>query len=92
VVQAVCAILDRLRPRADGQSYAEQIAYVADRPGHDKRYAIDASRIGAELGWASRESFASGMEKTVAWYLANEEWWRPLVVQNGADQRRGLAA
>jgi dTDP-glucose 4,6-dehydratase len=92
VVQAVCAILDRLRPRADGQSYAEQIAYVADRPGHDKRYAIDASRIGAELGWVPRESFASGMEKTVAWYLANEEWWRPLVVQNGADQRRGLAA
>jgi dTDP-glucose 4,6-dehydratase len=92
VVNTVCAILDRLRPRADGQSYATQIGYVADRPGHDKRYAIDATRIKNELGWSPAETFDSGIEKTVAWYLANESWWRPIVEKSGADQRRGLAA
>jgi len=92
VVNTVCAILDRLRPRPDGQSYATQIGYVADRPGHDKRYAIDATRIKNELGWSPAETFDSGIEKTVAWYLANESWWRPIVEKSGADQRRGLAA
>ena len=92
VVQTVCAILDRLRPRADGRSYAEQITYVADRPGHDKRYAIDATRINDELGWQPQETFESGIEKTVAWYLDNEEWWRPIVAEHQAAQRRGLAA
>jgi dTDP-glucose 4,6-dehydratase len=91
VVQTVCAILDRLRPRGDGQSYATQIGYVADRPGHDKRYAIDASRIKDELGWEPAETFESGIEKTVAWYLANESWWRPLV-EAKASERRGIAA
>ncbi|KQT32125.1 dTDP-glucose 4,6-dehydratase [Sphingomonas sp. Leaf412] len=91
VVQAVCAILDRLRPRGDGKSYAEQIGYVADRPGHDKRYAIDASRIRDELGWEPAETFESGIAKTVAWYLANEDWWRPLVAAK-ASERRGVAA
>ena len=92
VVHAVCAILDRLRPRGDGRSYAVQLSSVADRPGHDKRYAIDASRIAGELGWTPRESFESGLEKTVAWYLQNESWWRPIVAERGADQRRGIAA
>ena len=91
VVQTVCAILDRMRPRGDGKSYAEQIGYVADRPGHDKRYAIDASRIRDELGWEPAETFESGIEKTVAWYLANEAWWRPLV-EAKASERRGIAA
>ncbi|MBD8679949.1 dTDP-glucose 4,6-dehydratase [Sphingomonas sp. CFBP 13720] len=91
VVQTLCAILDDLRPRADGQSYATQIAYVADRPGHDKRYAIDASRIGDELGWQPTETFETGIAKTVAWYLANEDWWRPLIAAN-ATARRGVAA
>ncbi len=91
-MRALCAILDRLHPRADGQSYAAQIGFVADRPGHDQRYAIDATRIRDELGWAPQESFESGLEKTVRWYLANEHWWRPLIGQGGADQRRGLAA
>ncbi|MDB5696993.1 MAG: dTDP-glucose 4,6-dehydratase [Sphingomonas bacterium] len=91
VVQAVSAHLDRLRPRADGQSYSTQIGYVADRPGHDMRYAIDASRIRAELGWSARETFASGIAKTVEWYLANENWWRPIVAERQADARRGLA-
>jgi dTDP-glucose 4,6-dehydratase len=92
VVEAVCAVLDRLRPRADGRLYAEQIAFVADRPGHDLRYAIDARRIRDELGWSPRESFESGLEKTVRWYLDNEEWWRAIVDERQAAQRRGLAA
>ena len=91
VVNTVCAILDRLRPRADGQSYATQITSVADRPGHDKRYAIDATRIGEELGWEPRETFESGIEKTVGWYLDHEDWWRSIVDERQADQRRGLA-
>lgn len=90
VVRTICAILDRLRPRVDGGSYADRIASVADRPGHDKRYAIDASRIGEELGWHPRETFESGIEKTVAWYLDNEAWWRPLVAAKAAE-RRGVA-
>ena len=90
VVQTLCAILDRLQPRADGERYAAQITSVADRPGHDKRYAIDATRIGDELGWRPRETFESGIEKTVAWYLANQDWWRPLVAGKAAE-RRGVA-
>jgi dTDP-glucose 4,6-dehydratase len=92
VVKTLCAILDRLRPRADGKPYAEQIAHVADRPGHDKRYAIDASRIGDELGWKPQETFESGIEKTVRWYLDNEVWWRGLIEEHAAASRRGLAA
>jgi len=92
VVKAICAILDQMRPRSDGQSYETQIGFVADRPGHDARYAIDASRIRDELGWRPRESFATGLEKTVAWYLGNEDWWRPILAERQADRRRGLAA
>ena len=91
VVHAVCAELDRLRPRTDGRGYADQIAFVADRPGHDQRYAIDASRIRDELGWTPQETFESGIAKTVAWYLANEDWWRPIVAERDASTRRGLA-
>ncbi len=91
VVHAICAELDRLRPRADGKPYATQIGYVADRPGHDKRYAIDASRIRDELGWEPQETFETGVAKTVEWYLANESWWRPLVAAKAAE-RRGVAA
>lgn len=91
VVHTVCALLDALRPRADGVSYAAQITRVADRPGHDKRYAIDASRIADELGWQPVESFETGLRKTVEWYLANEAWWKPIVDERKADQRRGLA-
>lgn len=91
VVKTLCAILDELRPRADGKPYAAQMTEVADRPGHDKRYAIDASRIGAELGWTPAETFETGIRKTVEWYLANEAWWRPLVAAKAAE-RRGVAA
>ena len=92
VVETVCTILDRLRPRADGQSYTSQIGFVADRPGHDARYAIDATRIKDELGWEPQETFETGIEKTVRWYLDNESWWRGIVNERQADQRRGLAA
>jgi len=92
VVRAICATLDRARPRADGKSYSEQITFVADRPGHDARYAIDASRIREELGWAPKESFESGLAKTVQWYLDRSDWWQPLVVEREAAVRRGLGA
>jgi dTDP-glucose 4,6-dehydratase len=87
VVRTLCATLDRLAPRADGIPYAEQITFVVDRPGHDRRYAIDASRIGRELGWKPRETFETGIEKTVRWYLEHEEWWRPLVAAKAAERR-----
>ncbi len=74
VVKTICARLDTLRPRADGKGYAEQITYVKDRPGHDRRYAIDATKIARELNWTPQETFESGIEKTVQWYLANTEW------------------
>jgi dTDP-glucose 4,6-dehydratase len=92
VVLTVCAILDELRPRDDGGSYADQISYVADRPGHDKRYAIDAGRITSELDWRPAETFETGIRKTVAWYLDNQDWWQAIVAEHKADQRRGLAA
>jgi dTDP-glucose 4,6-dehydratase len=74
VVKTICSILDELKPRSDGQSYAEQITFVADRRGHDRRYAIDASKIERELGWHPAETFDSGIRKTVQWYLDNPVW------------------
>ncbi|MGZ5018028.1 MAG: GDP-mannose 4,6-dehydratase, partial [Methylobacter sp.] len=78
----VCALLDELRARADGKSYREQITYVTDRPGHDRRYAIDASKIERELGWKPAETFDTGIRKTVQWYLDNQDWVAN--VQSGA--------
>lgn len=74
VVHTICAILDDLRPRPDGHNYVEQITYVQDRPGHDRRYAIDAQKIAKELNWMPEETFETGIRKTVEWYLANDEW------------------
>lgn len=74
VVTTLCAILDELSPRADGRSYREQIAFVDDRPGHDRRYAIDAGKLERELGWKPRETFESGIRKTVRWYLDHQDW------------------
>lgn len=74
VVKAVCALLDELRPRPDGRSYAELIAFVKDRPGHDRRYAVDPAKIGRELGWRPQETFETGLRKTVRWYLDNGAW------------------
>jgi dTDP-glucose 4,6-dehydratase len=74
IVGHVCALLDGLRPRVDGKSYREQITHIKDRPGHDRRYAIDASKIERELGWRPAETFETGMEKTIRWYLAHADW------------------
>ena len=74
VVNTICQLLDQMRPRSDGLSYATQITYVTDRPGHDRRYAIDARKIERELGWRPAESFETGIRKTIAWYLDNAEW------------------
>jgi dTDP-glucose 4,6-dehydratase len=75
VVEQVMSLLDTVRPRSDGRSYRHQISFVADRPGHDRRYAVDPVRIERELGWRPRESFDTGLAKTVAWYLEHEAWW-----------------
>ena len=82
IVKTVCALLDELRPRADGSSYVTQISYVTDRPGHDRRYAIDARKLERELGWKPAETFETGIRKTVRWYLQNPEWVQN--VQSGA--------
>ncbi|MDF0605109.1 dTDP-glucose 4,6-dehydratase [Neisseriaceae bacterium TC5R-5] len=74
VVQTICSILDELKPKADGSSYAAQISYITDRPGHDRRYAIDARKIERELGWKPDETFSSGIRKTILWYLENQAW------------------
>jgi dTDP-glucose 4,6-dehydratase len=74
VVRTLCATLDEMSPRSDGKPYAEQITYVKDRPGHDRRYAIDASKIERELGWKPAETFETGIRKTVRWYLDNADW------------------
>ncbi|WP_374386205.1 dTDP-glucose 4,6-dehydratase [Brevundimonas sp.] len=89
VVRVICANLDRARPRGDGRSYAEQIAYVADRPGHDRRYAIDASKMQAELGWRPAVTFEAGIEMTVSWYLENGDWWQAILDRDDATARRG---
>ena len=74
VVEILCAILDELKPKSDGKSYTDQITFVKDRPGHDKRYAIDASKLESELNWKPQETFESGLRKMVLWYLENETW------------------
>jgi dTDP-glucose 4,6-dehydratase len=74
VVHIVCQLLDEMKPRADGQSYRAQIAFVKDRPGHDRRYAIDATKLETELGWRAEENFESGIRKTIAWYLDHQAW------------------
>ncbi|PSL17628.1 dTDP-glucose 4,6-dehydratase [Shimia abyssi] len=90
LVNHICSILDEKRPIE--RPYREQITFVADRPGHDKRYAMDITRIRTELGWRPRVSLAQGLEKTIAWYLDNEAWWRPLLEREGASQRLGMKA
>ena len=88
VVEQICALVDRLRPA--GRPHGDLITFVTDRPGHDARYAIDATKIETELGWRARESFATGLEKTVRWYLDNSAWWRPLRQGVYSGERLGL--
>ena len=90
VVRLICAILDRLRPQAT--SYNKLITFVTDRPGHDQRYAIDPTKVESELEWRAEDTFESGIEKTVIWYLENEWWWRPLREKVYAGERLGLLA
>ena len=90
VVEALCAELDRVAPRGDGKSYRDQVTFVTDRPGHDFRYAIDASKIRRELGWEPQESFESGIKATVRWYLDHENWWRAVLSGSYRGERLGL--
>ena len=91
LVKTLCAILDELRPRPEG-SYADQITFVTDRPGHDARYAIDPTRIREELDWRPSVTVEEGLRKTVEWYLANEAWWRALQDRHGVGLRLGVTA
>ncbi len=89
IVETICFQLDRKSPRADGQSYVTQVTHVEDRPGHDRRYAIDCGKIQAELGWEPRESFSTGIGKTIDWYLANRPWAADVTAQRYARERLG---
>jgi dTDP-glucose 4,6-dehydratase len=89
IVRQICALLDRKAPRADGKSYATLVTHVADRPGHDRRYSIDCTKLQRELGWAPRESFATGLEKTVDWYLHHREWAADITAKKYARERLG---
>lgn len=92
VVQSVCDILDRLRPLRDGTSRRDLIRFVADRPSHDRRYAIDASKLENELGWKAKHTFEAGLERTIEWYLGSESWWRPIRERHYTGERLGLIA
>ncbi|QDC79084.1 dTDP-glucose 4,6-dehydratase [Candidatus Methylopumilus universalis] len=85
VVETLCAILDELKPKSDGKSYADQITFVKDRPGHDRRYAIDASKLERDLGWRLQETFETGLRKTVLWYLENRAWMNHVVSDQYQD-------
>jgi dTDP-glucose 4,6-dehydratase len=89
IVQIICALLDRKSPRPDNKSHTVQITYVADRPGHDRRYAINCTKLQQELGWAPRESFSTGLEKTVDWYLSHREWAAEITTRKYARERLG---
>ena len=79
LVRRLCDILDDLRPRPDGTPYSDQITFVTDRPGHDLRYAIDATKIKSDLGWQPKQDQQSGFRKTVQWYLDHESWWQEIL-------------
>ncbi len=90
VVEFLCESLDKIKPRDDANSYKDQISFVADRPGHDFRYAIDSSKIQRDLGWSPKETFDTGLKKTIIWYLENEHWWRPIKSKTYGGTRLGL--
>ena len=92
VVQTICDLLDKHAPRADVVSRRSQISFVTDRPGHDFRYAIDPGKIDRDLGWTPRETFESGIEKTVRWYLDNDDWWQPILQRQYALARVGTSS
>lgn len=90
LAERICNLLDHARPMPDGRSRRRLITFVADRPGHDRRYAIDASKLERKLGWRAQETFESGLEKTVAWYLSHEAWWRDILGRRYRAERIGL--
>jgi len=90
IVTRICSLLDRKSPRPDGQSYTVQITHVADRPGHDRRYAIDSIKIRRELGWSPKEDFESGIERTVDWYLAHRNWTADITAKRYSRERLGM--
>ncbi|MBN4080871.1 dTDP-glucose 4,6-dehydratase [Caldithrix abyssi] len=90
IVNTISSILDELKPRSNGNSYADLITYVTDRPGHDFRYAIDASKIKKSLGWTPKETFETGIRKTIQWYLDNEPWWRKIQMGAYRQERLGI--
>jgi dTDP-glucose 4,6-dehydratase len=85
VVETLCAILNELKPKSNGKRYSDQITFVKDRPGHDRRYAIDASKLESTLNWKAKETFETGLRKTVIWYLENEEWMNHVVSDKYQD-------
>ncbi|MEF2074014.1 dTDP-glucose 4,6-dehydratase [Consotaella aegiceratis] len=90
VVETICDVLDERRPRGSGASYRDLIEFVTDRPGHDRRYAIDPSKIERELGWTPRETFETGLRRTIDWFLENDWWWRPIRDGGYAGERLGM--
>ncbi|NLD96299.1 MAG: dTDP-glucose 4,6-dehydratase, partial [Synergistaceae bacterium] len=90
IVRTLCSLLDEFRPREDGRKYEEQITFVPDRPGHDRRYAIDAGKIKKELGWQPLETFETGIRKTVLWYLENSRWTESILDGTYRCERLGL--
>ena len=91
VVRNICRLLDELSPRPGMSKHEEQIDFVADRPGHDYRYAIDSTKIRNELGWKPIETFETGLRRTVEWYLTNSSWWKPILTGEYRGQRLGSA-
>lgn len=89
VVEAICDVIDKKKPRRNGNSYRDLITFVADRPGHDRRYAIDPGKIERELGWRAQETFETGLARTVDWYLENAWWWQPIREGRYAGERLG---
>jgi dTDP-glucose 4,6-dehydratase len=92
VVETICDFLDRTKPRRSGRSYRDLISFVADRPGHDRRYAIDPAKIESQLGWSPGVTFEQGIASTIEWYLANDWWWRPIRERAQVGKRLGLAS
>ena len=92
IVMTICKKMDQLVPRTNSEKYENLITYVTDRPGHDFRYAIDASKIRNKLNWQPKESFATGAEKTIQWYLENEPWWKAIQDNTYQQERLGVVS
>src|SRR5262249_48528747 len=92
VATRICRLLDEMLPDSAHRSHEQLISFVADRPGHDRRYAMDTTKVGSKLGWSPRETFESGLRKTVAWYLDNRWWWEPIWARRYRGERLGAAS